>query len=352
MDILKLILSISLVFEFLFSAWLVKVDNDVISTVEFQEFVDFQKTSLGYEVVNEIIRNKETLKGILQTYIDRIIVIREAKNKGYTTKNKKVQLLYTEVRDEFVKKMYFKDHLDLKSTEVNKQEAKNYFKLHKSKDKNIDPDLTWDKLNPQEKEVVSQRLQAEKLQKQQKILLKDLKKIYPVKKNKLTDVYVAVVNGKKIKKTDMNNALKKEGILIDEIAKTPQEKKKVMEKVLEALIFENLVNDEIKKKKYYQKEKIKKAFKILEKEAISQVFLEEEIYKKIPIEEKEIEIEYNKNKKRWENLSRQYDWGKINRLIKESIKQRKASIYIKNYIDEKKEASLIKRNYEELKKIK
>ncbi|MFC1503933.1 hypothetical protein ACFL6D_00795 [Spirochaetota bacterium] len=344
---MKVLLTLSLMFMMLFSVlystWVAKIDDLEISSKEFQRFITLQKTSIGKKeaALNSLVKSESELKKILDKYIENILVLQEARKKGYNEKKSAVQEAYAKQKDEFIRQFYLIQQIDTQNIEVTEAEMKSYFEKEK---KNLSPNVTYDRI----KYVIYQQLMAEKADKEKTKYLKKYEKKYKIIKKNIDDYYIAIVGEEKIKKSTMED---KFSLLLSGYDKNkipPEKIVEMKEKLRDELILEIIVDQEINKTNFSESAEVKDALKIFLDNAIIQVFIKDQYIEQTEASDEEISAEYDKNKDSYDNLG----FDKALKYIKEKIKQEKAAVHLEQFLEEKKMEARIKKNYKELKNIK
>ena len=178
-----------------------------------------------------------------------------------------------------------------------------------------------------------------------------LEKRYRVKKNSSKDAIVAIVNGVKIKNSQVVSGLKEQlqitGITIEQLKLKKSDYEKAFNLVRDELVLQILVKREIEKDDFANRKVVKDGLKVLMDTVIYQTFIKNEIFDKIQVSEEEKNQLYETQKKNLAKLSFEQTTAYLNN----AIRQRKTGLRLQNFVTEKKEEAVIKRNYKELSKI-
>ena len=348
---IKVLTTFILGVTFLHSSWVAKINSEVVSTDEFQQYINVQKLGLGQKTSTPI-NDSDTIKGFLGQYIDSRIILREARKSGITSSSKEVMETFQEQKKGWIFQTFLISQIDLSSIDIQEKDLKRYFEEYKEKDPKVDKKLTYSKLSGQLKRQLGQALMAEKTQELKDSYRRKLEKKHNIRRNKLTDTVVAVVDNVKIRNKEimvkLSDQLKITGISIDQLKKQKPEYQRALRVVRNEFILQVMVEDEMKKANFANKKIVRDGLKILKESVISQIYIKNEIFDKMRVTEREKNELYESQKKNLSNLG----FAQVTDYLNNTIKKRKAEVALQNFINEKKEEFVIKRNHNELKKIK
>ncbi len=333
------------------ASWVAKINTEVISTEEFQQYINVKKLGSGQKK-SVPIEDPEAIKSFLGQYIDGRIILKEAKKAGITSSSKEIKNAFEAQKDDWLLQAFLVNQIDMSSIDIQEKDLRKYFEEYKKKDPNVDKSVTYSKLNNQLKGQLYQAILAERAQELKDIYRVKLEKKNKVRKNKLTDRVVAVVNNVKIKNNEivekLTEQLKITGISMEQLKKRKPEYERALRVVRNELVLQVMVEDEMKEKNFANKKIVKEGLKILKENVISQVYIKNEIFDKIEVTEREKNELYESQKKNLASLG----FAQVTDYLNNTIRKRKTELALKNFIAEKKEEFIIKRNYTELKKVK
>ena len=349
---MKFLFCLFLLSGFLFSNWVARIDDYSIYTSSFQDFVDIQKSSANLNLAN---RGKSVLQQLLQKYIDDKIVLIKAKKKGFNLRNSEIRELYNSKKEEWVQQFFLLQEIDISGIQITENDLRLYYGLLQKKEKSYQKPL--EKLNAQELNVVRQLVMSEKQSKKLDIYRKSQESSYKVKYNSIQNPIVATFGGQPIERKTVERKLDEQLIILNQnpakIKKTPEVYNQYKEKVLQEIILKMIVDANIKKENFTDNRLVKVGLNLLKDQIIIQYFLQKEIFEKINITEKEKETLYNSKKKEIEAQieSQNLGWVEVNKVLENNIRQRKGVLKLQQLVNDSKEESVIKKNYEELDKI-
>ena len=338
----------------LFGNWVAKINKQKISTKEFQEYIDVQKYSSGNENVNirTILGQEGALEDVLlERYIDQKIVLIAARKVGHNSKNPAIKAIINKEKDLWLVGYYVSKVVDISDVQVSQKELRREFNALKKQQAINKP---FNKLTPEEKKQIEQKVGMEKFRDKKNVYKKKLEKKYKVSRKKKAKV-VAKVEGKSIREADLNaylnEQLKVVGVSASALKKTrPDQYKQIRNQALEELIFNQLVRVEIEKKKFEKKPIVQTALRYFKEKVIAEYYVKEKIFKKIKVTEKELDTAFKQNKD--ELKKRQLTLEQIEQYLESSIRQKKLQLNLARFVKRKKDASVIVRNEKEIVKIK
>lgn len=329
------------------AAWLVKIEDTEVSTKEFQDYVNFLKDSGGQENVAKLLKDPEDLNTILQSYIDKKVMLIVASRAGYNRKNDKVVRFYNEGKNDLLMQVFLSTQLKISSIRLTEEDIRaTYKKMPASANR------AFETLNEGERQQLQQFALAEKGQAAQKTYGKELEKKYKVVRKKLDDFYIAEVESEKIKQTEFNDELDRQ---LKQMQASKEDLQKRNAKQFEEMknglrdqfIFRALVRKEMEATKFESSLTGRYALDSFYDKVITDLFIQETIVSKIDVTDAEKLEEYNRNKQAYEKQN----FDKVLDYLQNVIRERKSQKVLANYLAEKKEEMVIKRNREELKKI-
>lgn len=332
--------------------YIVKIGDTEISRGDFQEFIDVQKFIDNQDSFDGLAQKKKTTKNnILTDYIDQIIVVQEAKKKGYSEKNDLVQKAYAEKKKRWVTTLYIARNVDIESLEVGESDMQRTYKELPQQSRS----KPYDQLTEQEKQGLYQIATIKAAQEKKKDFQKVLEKKYRVKRYGENKKIVAEVEGKKITEEELQDKIDEQlarlGISEREItARSPQRFEEAKKDILDEMIFEELVNIDIEKSNFLKNKLIEKAYGFLMDQVISEQYILNEIASKVTISSRELDEAFIRVSQQNPAIKNMLPTEQ-ERLLKNYIIQAKLPDIIKDYLVEVKEGILIRRNKEELKSV-
>lgn len=345
------LLTLSLLISSVFP-YIVKIGKEEISRKDFQDFIDVQKFIDNEDSFDGLARKKKTTKNnILTDYIDQLIVIREAKKKGYNEKNDLIKKAFDTKKEQWVTTLYVAKNVDIESLSVKETDIRNVYKQLPSSSKT----KPYNQLTEQEKKGLYQIATIKAAQDKKKEFQKVLEKKYKVKRYGINKKVVAMVESKKVTKNEfqkkVDEQLARLGITEKEVKdRDPKRFDQARKDILDEIIFEKLIDLDIKKSGFKKNRLVVRAYDFLMDQVISEQFILNEIASKMKISSHELDeafIQVSQQNPAIKNMLP----TEQERVLRKYIIQAKLPEIIKDYLVEVKEGILIKRNKEELSKI-
>lgn len=356
-SIKSIIISILTLMIFAQAQWVAKVNNNTISTKEFQQYIDFRKEAVGDRAKQAIDENN--INELLRSYIDHVLLLGDAKEKGYSTTTPEVQKIYKEQKEEWLMQFYMSKKIDSTKLDVSTADLKQIYKQYSMQSAAQGQAMkSFEQLERNELLQLRQMAMMEKLNDQKEVYKKAIEGDYNIQRPGLDKTYVATVKAGseniQIKKEKLDREFKTQlqmvGISEQQIKQqNPAAYEEQKKKVLEDLIFFELVKMEMKKENFENKKEVKMALDYLLENLVVQYFIEKEIIEPIPVSMDEVGSLYSKRKRTYDNSGR--DLSEITDYLTKEIKNQKGQQKLESYITEKREENIIKRNKAELAKI-
>lgn len=329
--------------------YIVKIGNVEISKKEFQDFIDVQKFIDSVSSFDELARNKKTTKNNLLTdYIDQFLVVREAKKKGYNEKNTQVQEQYKVKKEKWLTTLYITRNVDLVNVDVSDEDMEKTFNELPASSRT----KPYAQLTQQEKQNLYQIAAIKVAQDRKKSFQYTLEKKFKVKRYSTSANIVAEVEGKKISKKTFSEKVTEQLARIGLNEKMVEQRDKARfeqakRDILDELIFDELVQLDMKKSGFLNNKLLDKAYGFLMEQVITEQFVVKEIAPKVQIDSREIDqafVQFSQQNPAIKNMLP----TEQERILRNYIVQAKLPQIIKEYLTEIKEGILIKRNKEEL----
>lgn len=339
-------------FSFSFGDWIVKIGSKSYPESDFQDFVDY--TRYVFSISGQTLKTDEEAKmSLLKQFIDNELVLTEAKKKGIDGETNEIKTLYQEELDRWLVQVYLASHLNVKNVSPSESEIKSEFeKLKASGILNIPANAKYGEIDESVKAQVAQKLYMEKVNKIKDSYREEEEKKFKVKRNGLESVYVAVVNGERVARSEVDEILKQQldmaGYPLEELKKNKKDYDRYRDLVLNDLILNKILKIKMDQEKFSSKREIQLASGFMKKQVILQYFLKKEIYDKIKIGDSEKDAFYRAHK----NELKDKPFDKVNEFIESSLRQEKARSELMRFIEEKRDAYSVQRNFKELGTIK
>ena len=342
-----ILFTLSILFSQVQAAWLVKIEDTEVPTKEFQEYIDFLKASGGAENVTKLLKDPEDLNTVLQSYIDKKVMLIVANKAGYNRRNEKVVRFYNEGKSDFLMQVFLSIQLKMSSIRLTEEDVRATYKRMSSS-----PNRAFESLNEAERQQLQQLTMVEKSQAAQKVYRKELEKKYKVVRKKLDDFYIAEVESEKIKQTEFNDELDRQlkqmqATKEDLQKRNPKQFDDMKNELRDQFIYRALVKKEMETTKFDATPTGRYALESYYDKGITELFIQDTIISKIEVTDSEKLEEYNRNKQAYEKQN----FDKVLDYLQNVIREKKSQKVLANYLSEKKEEMVIKRNREELKKI-
>ena len=321
-----------------------------ISLSQFQNYVDVQKFITDKESVSDLLKQQKIdLNNVLTRYLDQQILLLNAKKKGIDASNSLVKQRYEQTYLKWIGQIYTLKHVDLPSNEVKESELKAIYKQYKKGNK------SFDSLNDQEKSGLYRLVLLQNLQKARASYQKKLEKKYKVSRKKISSKLVAEVSGQDITKKDLDSILESQlanfGLTIEQAKQNnPKQYDKIVSEAREELIFDKLIQLDMKKNNFLKKKLVKEALNGYKEQLIIETFMQLELIPKIKISDSELDAafqELSRNRPQIQQLVP----TEQEKVLRRFIFQRKQPQILSSYLTEKKEEIIIKRNKDLLTKI-
>ena len=348
--IISFFLIINFKVNFLFSNWVAKINQQKIATKEFQNYINVQKYSSGNE--NKNIRKlakdeKKLIEGLLEQYIETKVLLLEANEKGYSTKNRKVKKTIKKEKEDWLISYFINKKIEVPKDPISEKDINKYFEKTM---KQQGLKRKYSSLSKEEKAQLRKYVGIDRIYKLKFGYQKKLEKKHPVKRYGLKKKVLAKVRGESIKKSEVEGYLEEKlklmGVSKDELKSNESRYFNAKGSVLEEIIFNKLVKIEMEKEKFEEKPIVKVALGYFFNTVTVRIYLEEEHSKKIKVSEEEIEKAFQQNKKKLK--AGKLTLEEIEKYLKQEIKKRKLQRRIAKLISRKKEELIIIRNEKEL----
>ena len=341
--------------KFLFSNYVAKINNKEISTREFQKFINIRKFITNSKSTEDLLKlEKSSLNDLLKKYIEATIILIEAKKNKYTINNQIVKKQFADIKDIWLIDTFVKQKIDTSKINITEKELRNYSKLPKE----LQPNKSFDKLSPQEKYNLGRIMLMQKSKSKIKSYQSSLSRKYKVKINDFDKNPVAFIGKEKISKKEFYSFAKEKLSQINrnltpEILKqqNPAQYKVAMQEIIENLLLTKLVKKEIKRTRFEQKSLVKDSLEWLKKEMVMNTFLKNELAESLKPTNKELDAAFVEISKLNPNIQRMLPTEQ-EKALNDYIAVKKLPALTAQYLSEKTEESIIKRNKKELKKIK
>lgn len=342
-----IIFLLSFLFNQVQAAWVVKIEDTEVSTKEFQDYINFLKESGGPENVAKLLKDPEDLNTVLQSYIDKKVMLIIANRAGYNRRNEKVINFYKQGKDDLLMQVFLSIQLKMSSIRLTEDDVRATYKKMST-----NPNRAFETLNETERQQLQQLTMVEKSQAAQKVYRKELEKKYKVVRKKLDDFYIAEVESEKIKQTEFNDELDRQlkqmqATKEDLQKRNPKQFEEMKNELRDQFIYRALVRKEMETTKFESSVTGRYALDSFYDKVITDLFIQETIVSKIEVTDSEKLEEYNRNKQAYEKQN----FDKVLDYLQNVIREKKSQKVLANYLAEKKEEMVIKRNREELKKI-
>lgn len=114
---------------------LVTINKDVITTTEFQQYINLQKASAGKKNadIRDLLGNEDEINDLLEKYIDQRIILTEAAKKGYNSKNKAINEIFNEQKDMLVAQLFLADKKEFSDISVSEDEISAFYEKVKKR---------------------------------------------------------------------------------------------------------------------------------------------------------------------------------------------------------------------------
>ena len=331
------------------AGWVAKINSVEISLEEFQRYVNFQKQRSDSDINK--LSDIEIKKGLLKKYIETKIILIEAKKVGYTKGHAEIKKFFEKNRKSWIAQDFLLSKIDQSKINVSEAKVKGYFRDYRDRIPDLNSSATYENIDPKLRQQLYQAVYAEELKKLKDEYQAQLEKKYKIKRYKLEKYIVAVVNKEKIKRTSLIARLDEEiravGNDPERIKKEKKEYDKLLNSVRDTMILEILLQEEIKRINYDKKQRVRDSLKVHVDELIYNYYILHQIFDKVEVTDSERSALYNQLRDRLESLK----YEEINAYLNQTIKRQKGQIVLQNFITERKEESIIKRNYKELEKL-
>ncbi len=321
-----------------------------ISLSQFQNYIDVQKFITDRESVGDLLKQQRIdLNNVLTRYLDQQILLLNAKKKGIDANNSLVKQRYDQTHLKWIGQIYTLKNVDLPSNEVKESELRAIYRQYKKGNK------SFEALNDQEKSGLYRLVLLQNLQKARTSYQKKLEKKYKVSRRKINSKLVAKVSGQDITRKDLDAILESQlanfGLTIEQAKQNnPKQYDKIVNEAREELIFDKLIQLDMKKNNFLKKKLVKEALNGYKEQLVIETFMQLEIIPKIEISDNELDAafqELSRNRPQIQQLVP----TEQEKVLRRFIFQRKQPQILSNYLTEKKEEIIIKRNKDLLTKI-
>lgn len=349
---IKLILVFLISSSLLFS-YVAKIANKEISKSKFQEFINIQKFIANKKTFNELAEFKKTDRnGILSEYIDQVIVVKEAKKKGYKTDSRKVNKIFKTKKKRWLLNLYTTRHVDFTSLSIKEKDLKKAYKRLPANSRT----KSYKDLSDEEKRGLYQIATINKAQNQKKNFQKKLEKKYKVKRYKLSSKTVAKVGKINITKKKFQNSVDEQlaRIGLNEkiiAARDPKRLEEAKKDILEEIIFEELAKLDMEKTGFLKNKLLRSAYVILRDQIITELFIINEIASNVKVSDQELDQAFVVVSKQNPSIKNMLPTEQ-ERILRDFILQKKMPKILTDYLSEVKEGIVIKRNKVDLRNIK
>ncbi len=333
--------------NFLLAGPIVKINDKEYSTADFQQYINFLKDNGGADTIKAMLADPDEKNGLLNQFIDQKVLLLTANKAGYNRKSEKIQKRWNDVKD--AQMLQYFVTVQTAKNPISKPTEDEMKAIYKKVNPN--PTRTYESLTDQEKQQLVQYVVMEKRQIETKNYYNTLEKKYKVVRSPLTEYFVGQVEGIKIKQVTLTEEVDKQLILAgrskEEAMKQPQEYEKIRFSVRDGLIYQELLKLEIANAKFVTSPAGLFAQDYLQDDMVVQSYVGEEIISKIAISDAEINEEYARNKQALANKP----FDQVHAYLKSAIQQKKFQKTLPNFLSEKREECVIKRDKSELEKI-
>ncbi len=337
---------ISIFFLFFFISYantLAKLGNIDIALKEFQEYVDIQKFIANKKSVDDLLSQQKIDKNtMLSRYLDQKILLLSAEEKDITTKHPLVNQKYEQTYLKWIGQIYTLKNVDLSNDKVSEADMEKVYNKYNQDKK------PFSTLSNEEKSGLYRLALLEKLQASKNVYQKKLEKKYKVSRKKIDAEVIAVVNKEDITQKDLDLILQQQLAsfgLSKEQAKerNPNQYEKILDEVREELIFNKLIEVDMKKSKFLSQSIVKKTLDTYRKQLTIEAFFNTEIIPSVKVSDSELDLAFQELSKVRPAI-RQVVPTEQEKILKRFILQKKQPEILSNYLLEKKEEIIIKRN--------
>lgn len=321
--------------------WILKIDSDVLPLQSFKDHVSFMQLQTG--VGSEALADPEFVNSCYEDFINFRILLKESSKKSGKASMAAVQKVYEEQKESWIVNAYVTSVLP--KVMVSEMDLRKYFDALKKSGKAAIPKTAgYDVLTAEEKQSLYQSLMLEKTSKEREKYNQELEKKYKVKRFGLKGVHCAVVGDVKISTASVRESIGRKiesmGATIEDLEKNKIEYQKYFDMELVEVIFRKMVEKEMQSKGYRNRADIKVAAEYLKKQILITLYIKKEIQEKIPVTGKEKDQEYALRKAQLEG--RPFD--EVNRYLEMFARERKSGQAVAQFLADKKEQYVIKRN--------
>ena len=356
----------------LLAEYVAKIDKKKIGAKEFQSYINNQKFILNQSSYKSLVSElRTTPKEFLREYVGIWLLFSESQKKGYdVNKSKKVKDYYNDTKDDWLQDIYLKYNADISSLTGNPTDGdleKIYNKyieqVAQASPQNSAGAKKYKDLTSSQKQqlaqlpAIQQLYIATKIQEVKDDYRKKLEKKYKVKRFKKGKEIIAKVGQKNITQSLMDNKmrdeLKKLGVEKNVDLKELKNSNQIdFEVIRNELILIELVKLEIKKTGFLEKKKTVDALKEYRKTIALELYRTELMETLVTISVEEIDEAFKVLKQQNPAIINQFpSYSEMENYLREYLKTQKSPVVLREYIQEKKDGSIIKYNYDALDSI-
>ena len=318
---------------------------------DFQEYVNVQKFIANEKSFDTLVKEKNTSKDqFLSDFLDQKILSFEAEKKGINIDTPFVKSQYERNYLERIRQIYILKKVNFANNKITESEIKKvYRKYGKGNSK------PFNSLNKKEKSQLIQFALLDKLKISKEKYKKQLIKKYKVSKKNTKAKVVANVGSRKITQSDLTQLMKKylggSDLELKKIEENnPKRYSKMLKDSLEELIFNALVEKEMKESSFLNKPIVKEVLATYKKQLAIKHFIVREIISRFEITPADLDDAF-KELSKIDSSIKQLLPSEQEGILKKFILQRKQPEILASYLNRKREEILIKRNKELLKEV-
>ncbi len=350
MVLIRYFLAVALLAFSLNAEVVAEIGKTKITLQDFQEYVDVQKFIANTKSFDALVKEKKTDKSkFLNNYLDRRILLLGAEGKGINVSTPFVEKKYQSEHLNWIRQIYVIKNVNLANSEITESDMK---KIHKKYGNN---DKSFKQLSREEKSRLVQFVLLDRFKIAKEKYKKKLARKYKVSKKRITAEVVAKVGNEQITQSDLRGLLEVElnkvQLNLEQVEKNnPKEYKRIAKNALEELIFNALVETEMKESNFLNQAIVKKVLASYKEQLAIEHFIIRELISRFEISPASLDNAFRELSGVNPNIKRLLP-SEQERVLRRFILQRKQPEILSAYLNEKKEEILITKNKRLLDKI-